>query len=207
MGKKWQVFFLTHPELLICNMCFSFRHGLGCLGIKGPSLSILQTGSNLSWDLFSTTHSYLTLSKSRSWGCKGRDSVIRGHVQSCCVLTASTAVLPAMTKWGFSDPAESLLEKPWSTATIWPRDRNNHLIFLHSFHWNDEYTVYEALSHTISWNCLLPPLNLGRAFYSQFFLLFTFSKEWSDSFFWSFCLLWLRKLAVRESPFAPLNSL
>ena len=61
MGKKWQVFFLTHPELLIFNMCFSFRHGLGCLGIKGPSLSILQMGSNLSWDLFSTTHSYLTL--------------------------------------------------------------------------------------------------------------------------------------------------
>ena len=72
LGKKWQVFFLTHPELLICNTCFSFRRGLGCPGIKGSRLSILRTGCNLSWDLFSATHSYLALPMSRSWGCKGR---------------------------------------------------------------------------------------------------------------------------------------
>ena len=162
---------------------------------------------------------------SRSWGYKGRDSAIRGHVQSSWLfpsLVCSPHPLPFSQQWqsgaitllcGSSDSCrkftwkkkkESLLEKPWSTATTWPTDRNNYQIFLHSFQWNDKYTIYEALSHSILWICLLPPLNLGRAFYLKFFLLFfSFSKEWSDSFFLYFQSFLAEKIGNERITFCP----
>lgn len=141
------------------------------------------------------------------------------HVQSCWLfpsLVCSLHPLQFSQQWqsgAITLPWDS--SDPWSTFT-WKAlkhscnltKRQRQLSDIFSFHWNDEYTVYEALSHSISWICLLPPLNLGGAFYSQFFLLFfSFSKEWSDSFSWTFSLFWLRKLVMRESHFAPLNSL
>lgn len=112
MGKKWQAFFLTHPELLICNMCFSFRHGLSCLGMKGPSLSILRMGCNLG-SVFH--HPFLScpshvqeLGMQRQRFSDKRTCSKLLVVPMLGVFTASTAVLPAMTKRGYN-PSVGLL--------------------------------------------------------------------------------------------------
>ena len=106
MGKKWQAFFLIHPELLICNMCFSFRHGLSYLGIKGPSLSILRMGCNLG-SVFH--HPFLPcpshvqeLGVQRQRFSDKRTCSKLLVVPILGVFTASTAILPAMTKWGYN---------------------------------------------------------------------------------------------------------
>lgn len=128
---------------------------------------------HLSWDLFSATHSYLALPMSRSWGCKGRFMFKAvgcsypwcAHCIHCS--SPSNGKVGAITPPWPLTPEARLLERPWSTAAIWQRDRDNYQIFL-VFTEMTNTPFYEALLHSISWICLLPPLNLGRCFILNF---------------------------------------
>lgn len=103
------------------------------------------------------------------------------------VLTGATAVLASLTRrwctlpWSSSDPCRKFTWKTLRHRHNLTKGKKQLSDVLDSFHWNDEYTVYEALSHIISWIYSLPPLNLGCLSYSsQFFLLFfPFSEGWS----------------------------
>ena len=103
------------------------------------------------------------------------------------VLTGATAVLPTLTRrwytlpWSPSDPCRKFTWKTLRHRHSLTKGQKQLSDVLDSFHWNDEYTVYEALSHIISWICSFPPLNLRCLSYSsQFFLLFfPFSEGWS----------------------------
>ena len=132
MGKKWQVFFLTHPELLNCNMCFSFRHGLSYLGIKGPSLSILRMGCNLGSVFYHPSlpcpSHVQELGMQRQRFSDKRTCSNLLVVPILGVFTASTAVLPAMTKWGYN-PSVGLL---WLLQKVYFKKKKKKKVYLKS---------------------------------------------------------------------------
>lgn len=97
------------------------------------------------------------------------------HVQSCWLFPSLVCSLHPLQfsqqwqsgaitlPWDSSDPEARLLERPWSTAAIWQRDRDNYQIFLVFTEMTNtpfmkhfaQYLMNLLASTTKSWRCVL----------------------------------------------------